>query len=68
MRLTDKLFGAMHYLETTFRNNEKTSLVERDMAYNLTRKRKRQEKVTVMSVALASAAQYFENEAILNGC
>lgn len=31
MRPSDNLFGAMYYLQTTFRNNEKTVLVERDI-------------------------------------
>ena len=50
MRLS-YFFGAMHYLQTTFRNNEKT-------AYGIIGGR--QEKFNIMSVALASAARYFE--------
>lgn len=64
MRPFDNLFGAMHYLQTTFRNNEKTVLVERNYIINGRRK----EEVIKMSVLLASAAQYFENGWVANGC
>ena len=58
MRSSDNLFGAMHYLQTTFRNNEKT-------VYGIIGGRLEK---FIMSVALASTAQYCEKELILNGC